>query len=1095
MCFSGTPAQHTHMLQQDNPINADSQNNIPDLDEFDDDDEIYILNQLSPDNTCKYKITICGSDIELLIDSGSSANIIDEQTFNQIVNKPILRPCSTRIFPYNANTPLKLLGRFETIIECNNNKANASFFVLQGKAGSILGKDSAIKLDLLRVGPPPQVTPNININQVTAIPSSTQNVINKHKEIFKGVGKLKDYQLQLHIDRSKPPVQQPIRRLPYHTRQKVTDEINRLKELDIIEPVNGPTTWVSPIVPVPKPNGKTRLCLDMRRPNESIIREKHQIPKLEEILPQLTKATVFSKIDLKEGYHQIELHPDSRDITTFITHEGTYRYKRLIYGINSAFEHFQKQIETVIANCPGSVNISDDIFIFGKTQEEHDSNLNLVLTKLQHAGLRLNPTKCEFSKNEIIFSGFKLTDKGIRPDISKVNKISSFKPPQSVKEVRSFLGLVNYCSKFIPNFSTITEPLRILTKKDSIFRWNTEQQQAFDQLKDILSDATTLAYYNPDAETYLTVDASPVGLGAILSQKQEDGSERPVAFGSKSLNATEQRYGQVEREALAVLFGCEHFHFFLYDKPFTINTDHKPLLKILSNNSSPPPRIQKWMLRLQAYVFKLVHKPGKDNPADYLSRSPSPVLFRIEPDDAYIRLLVQDTIPTSVSMDSIRNHTEKDTILSTVLSAMRKNSWNRSLKPYYSIRHELTEYNGVILKGHQIVIPKLLQSSILNTAHETHQGVTKTKALLREKVWWPTINSDIEKLIENCKPCQATTPATNKHQPLSMTKITKPWQQLGADLQGPYPTGEYLFVLIDYCSRYPIVIKLKSTTSTKLISHLESIFNQFGIPYRLITDNGPQFISDEFENYLKRRNIEHQTTLPYMPQQNGEVERFNRTLKRFIQAKTIEGRDWRKHLDQFLLDYRTTPHSTTGKAPATVLFGRNITNSIPSISQQKSVSKSIINADKQKKEKMKSYADTARHAKMYTYAPGTIVLVKNIKHHNKLTPPWNPTPHIVTKSSQHGVTVKNTITGNFYRRSNAHLRPLKGVGGGPGDKGSEQGSQRRDPLGEDYEPTEFISNPTPINVAIQAPRRTTSTIRLRRNAQGNWTRCHVMYPT
>lgn len=272
------------------------------------------------------------------------------------------------------------------------------------------------------------------INHLCSIPSSTQAVLDKHKKLFQGVGKLTDFQLQLNTDRTKQPVQQPVRRLPFHTRQKVSDEIDRLLDLNIIEPATGPTTWVSPIVPVLKSNNKIRLCLDMRRPNEAIIREKHQIQKVEEILPQLTNAKVFSKIDLREGYHQIELHPDSRDITTFITHKWAFRYTRLIYGVSSAFKQFQKRIEGVIAGWPGAANISDDVFIFGTSDEKHNSNLDNVLTKLEEEGLRLNRAKCEFSKNQIVFSGYQLTDKGVLPDNAKVKKLCSFKVSQNPKQ-------------------------------------------------------------------------------------------------------------------------------------------------------------------------------------------------------------------------------------------------------------------------------------------------------------------------------------------------------------------------------------------------------------------------------------------------------------------------------------------------------------------------------------------------------------------------------------------------------------------------------------------------------------------------------------
>ena len=211
-----------------------------------------------------------------------------------------------------------------------------------------------------------------------------------------------------------------------------------------------------------------------------------------------------------------------------------------------------------------------------------------------------------------------------------------------------------------------------------------------------------------------------------------------------------------------------------------------------------------------------------------------------------------------------------DKELQSAQTAININNWNSdTTKPYKKIRHELSVYQGIAMKGNQIIIPKQHQQQILDTVHLSHQGMTKTKALLREKAWWPTINNDTEKLISNCYSCQVTSPATPTHSPISMTDLPKsPWSVLAADIKGLYPTGDYLFVIGDYNSRYPMVVKLKSTTSTKFIQHLDSIFNQFGLPDHLITDNDSQFTSEEFENYLKSKNINHQTTLPYMPQQN-----------------------------------------------------------------------------------------------------------------------------------------------------------------------------------------------------------------------------------
>ena len=247
----------------------------------------------------------------------------------------------------------------------------------------------------------------------------------------------------------------------------------------------------------------------------------------------------------------------------------------------------------------------DDIIVYGCTQEEHDRNLERVLQRLDELNLTLKKEKCIFSVPKLVFSGFTLSGEGISPDVTKVDAVRNFKTPESVADVRSFLGLVNYCSRFIRDYSTLTDPLRDLTKKHTKWKWTAEHQDAFDKLKDALTSSEVLAFYNPNAETKLIVDTSGVGLGAILCQKQDDDSFRPVSYASRASDDVEQRYSQTEREALSVLYSCQKFHHYIYDMNIEIVTDHKPLLSLFSVNSSPPPRIQKWLLKLQGYHFKL----------------------------------------------------------------------------------------------------------------------------------------------------------------------------------------------------------------------------------------------------------------------------------------------------------------------------------------------------------------------------------------------------------------------------------------------------------------------------------------------------------
>ena len=324
-----------------------------------------------------------------------------------------------------------------------------------------------------------------------------------------------------------------------------------------------------------------RLCVDIRQANEAIQRERFPIPTVEETLIEMNGSKVFSKLDLKMGFHQIELDEASRPITTFTTHAGLFRYKRLMFGVSSAPEIYQYTIQQILKDCPGSKHMTDDIIIYADSVEEHDRRLEKVLTTLKENGLALNKDKCVYRMDQLQFMGFLLSEKGIGPSSEKMKAVRNAERPKSASEVRSFLGLVNINARFIPDLATKSEALRKLTRQDHSFKWGAEQEKALQTLKDDLAEATELAYFDPQAPTKIIADASPVGLGAVLIQTQE-GVEKPIYYASRSLTDVEQRYSQTEKEALALVWACERFHQYIFGIHFVLETDHKPLEFIYS---------------------------------------------------------------------------------------------------------------------------------------------------------------------------------------------------------------------------------------------------------------------------------------------------------------------------------------------------------------------------------------------------------------------------------------------------------------------------------------------------------------------------------
>jgi hypothetical protein len=357
----------------------------------------------------------------------------------------------------------------------------------------------------------------------------------------------------------------------------------------------------------------------MRQANRAIQRERHPIPTVDEIIHDMNSSAVFSKLDLREGFHQIEIQEDSRYITTFVCSKGLYRYKRMIYGQNSAPEIYQFLISQVLEGCTGTKNIADDIIVYAPNKEEHDKRLTKVLERLQERGLTVNAEKSKFCMDKLVFNGHVLSKHGIGPEESKVKAIVEAREPENASEVRSFLGLVNYQSRFLMNLATIAEPLRRLTKKGERFVWRNEQKLAFKRLKENLANACALSYFDATAKTTVMADASPVGLAAVLVQTK-NGQDRIILYASRSLSDVEKRYSQTEKEALALVWACERFRLYLIGIEFDLVTDHKALETIYSPKSKPPPRIERWVLRLQAFNFNVVYRTGKQMIADPLSR-------------------------------------------------------------------------------------------------------------------------------------------------------------------------------------------------------------------------------------------------------------------------------------------------------------------------------------------------------------------------------------------------------------------------------------------------------------------------------------------
>ena len=474
-----------------------------------------------------------------------------------------------------------------------------------------------------------------------------------------------------------------------------------------------------------------------------------------------------------------------------------------------------------------------------------------------------------------------------------------------------------------------------------------------------------MSYLNPAQETEVIVDASPVSLGGLLVQ-----DDKVISYARRVLRDVESRSSQTEREMLAIVWALEHFHLYLYESEFTIVTDHKLLLGVFKSYKPTSARMERWKLRLMPYNCHLVYRPGKDdeNPADFMSRHPShQATVERNVADEYVNYVCTNAIPKAMTLQEIQAETEKDSTLQSLIKAIETDCWTDSeILDYKRLKDELLVYNGVVLRGNRIVVPSKLRERAIELAHVGHQDIVKTKRLIREKVWFPGTDKMVKEKVDNCLACQAATPSkSSRIEPLQMTPLPSgPWKMLAKYFLGPFPSGDYLLVVIDEYSRFPEVEIVKSTSAKSIILRLDAIFARQGIPDELKTDNGPPVNGIEFSNFAKNLGFHHRKVQPLWPRANGEAERFMQNLGKCVRTAILEDKNWKQELYKFLRQYRATSHTTTNVSPNEALNGRKLKTNLPEVSPASArqntlqdTRKTMGERDAEQKSKIKAYAD------------------------------------------------------------------------------------------------------------------------------------------
>ena len=555
-------------------------------------------------------VSVDGRIIKMEVDTGAAVSLITEQQQQELFPTAVLRHSKVTLRTYTAER-LPVVGEMHVHVQYGDQTSDLPLLVVRGVGPALLGRDwlQHIRLDWARIA------------YSTTSPSALPSLLKRYQDLFKDeLGTVKDVTAQLKLKSDASPKFFRPRSVPFAIRDAVGAEIDRLEKMGILEKVDH-SDWATPIVPVPKKDGKFRICGDYKVTINPVLDiDQHPLPRPEEIFATLAGGQKFTTLDLSQAYQQVLLEESSRKLVTVNTHKGLYRYTRLPFGVASAPAIFQRTMDVVLQGLPNVMCYLDDIIISGTSDAEHLSSLARVLDRLQSHGFRLRQDKCVFLADSVEYLGHRIDAKGLHTTSGKLEAIREAPTPQNVTQLRSFLGLLNYYGKFIANLSTLLHPLNNLLRQGVPWRWSGECAKAFRRAKEALISSQVLAHYDPQLPVKLAADASAYGIGAVISHQYPDGTERPIAFASRTLTSSERNYAQLEKEALALVYGVKQFHAYLYGRHFVLVTDHKPLMTILSPSHSIPPlaaaRLQRWALTLSAYQYDICLLYTSPSPRD-----------------------------------------------------------------------------------------------------------------------------------------------------------------------------------------------------------------------------------------------------------------------------------------------------------------------------------------------------------------------------------------------------------------------------------------------------------------------------------------------
>jgi len=748
-------------------------------------------------------------------------------------------------------------------------------------------------------------------NDVSSIPPVVANLLQEFEDIFPadippGLPPMRGIEHQIDLI---PGATLP-NRAAYRTNPDETKEIQRQVQelLDRGYVRKSLSPCAVPVLLVPKKDGTWRMCVDCRAINNITIRYRHPIPRLDDMLDELCGAIIFTKIDLRSGYHQIRMKLGDEWKTAFKTKFGLYEWLVMPFGLTNAPSTFMRLMNEVLRAFIGRfvVVYFDDILIYSKSLDEHMDHLRAVFNALRDARLFGNLDKCTFCTDRVSFLGYVVTPQGIEVDETKIEAIKSWPVPQTVTQVRSFLGLAGFYRRFVKDFSTIAAPLHELTKKGVVFRWGKAHEESFCTLKDKLTHAPLLQLPNFGKTFELECDASGVGIGGVLMQEG-----KPIAYFSEKLHGPVLNYSTYDKELYALVRSLETWRHYLWPKEFVIHSDHESL-KYLRSQNNLNRRHAKWVEFIESFPYIIKHKKGKDNViADALSRRYT-MLSQLD-----CRIFGLESIKEQYALDPDFNE--------VLLNCKEGRTWNK-----------FVINDGFVFRANRICIPVgSVRLLLMQEAHGGglmgHFGAKKTEDVLATHFFWPRMRRDVERFVARCNTCQKAKSRLNPHglyMPLPIPSV--PWADISMDFVLGLPRtkrgSDSVFVVVDRFSKMAHFIPCHKTDDAIHIANLffKEIVRLHGMPSTIVSDRDAKFLSHFWRTLWNKLGTKLLFSTTCHPQTDGQTEVVNRTLSTMLRAILKQNlKMWEECLPHVEFAYNRAEHSTTKVSPFQVVYGFN----------------------------------------------------------------------------------------------------------------------------------------------------------------------------